>query len=237
MPNAYFGEKINDKIILNEKEIQHLNITRTSIGETIDVFLGNGYIYNCKIKTLKKKQCNLEIIDYKIIKDNYNPDISLTIGMSKWERMQIVIEKAVELRVNAINIFQGEKSQHNYKNIDKIKKCVIESAKQSYNPNFPEVNFTKINEINPFKTIVLDFEVNSDYKTEIKRITENVNILIGPDTGFSEKEKLLLKEKRFKIYFYEEKLKKFPSRTLSFIFIYRYLVFRLYSWIKLGVAS
>lgn len=214
MPNAYFGEKINDKIILNEKEIQHLNITRTSIGETIDVFLGNGYIYNCKIKTLKKKQCDLEIIDYKIIKDNYNPDISLTIGMSKWERMQIVIEKAVELRVNSIKIFQGEKSQHNYKNIDKIKKCVIESAKQSYNPNFPEVNFTKINEINPFKTIVLDFEVNSDYKTEIKRITENVNILIGPDTGFSEKEKLLLKEKRFKIISPGETIMRFETAAI-----------------------
>ncbi|BBE32143.1 hypothetical protein OSSY52_22840 [Tepiditoga spiralis] len=199
MPNAFYGKLKNNSIYLDKNETSHLKIVRKNIGDTIDVFTGDGNIYNCIIESIKKKESILSIINTIKFKKEFNPNINLYVGMSKWEKMREIIEKAVELRVNSINIFKGKKSQLSYKNIEKFKKIIIEACKQSYLPLFPNLNFIEFQEIPIIDSIVFDFNNTYDFKSEIKKINKSINLIFGPDMGFSNEEKQFFSEKNFKI--------------------------------------
>jgi 16S rRNA (uracil1498-N3)-methyltransferase len=113
--------------------------------------------------------------------------------------MRLIIEKAVELRVQIISIFKGDKSNQSYKNKDKFKKIIVETLKQTGYPRIPEFEFTDLKNISNNRSLVLDFEENIEFKKAIESIEDRVNIIIGPDSGFSENEKKYLKENKFNI--------------------------------------
>jgi 16S rRNA (uracil1498-N3)-methyltransferase len=163
------------------------------------VITGDGYLYKAKIKEINKKNSSLEIIEKSKSKNEYQPKIHLILGMSKWDRMRLIIEKAVELRVQNISIFKGDKSNQSYQNKDKFKKIIVETLKQTGYPSIPEFDFTDLKNISNNRSLVLDFEENIEFKKAIESIEDKVNIIIGPDSGFSYNEKNYIKENKFNI--------------------------------------
>jgi 16S rRNA (uracil1498-N3)-methyltransferase len=199
MPNFFFGEKLDNNIHLGKEETSHLKVIKKNVGETVEVITGDGYFYKAKIKEINKKNSILEIFEKNKSKNEYQPKIHLILGMSKWDRMRLIIEKAVELRVQIISIFKGDKSNQSYKNKDKFKKIIVETLKQTGYPRIPEFEFTDLKNISNNRSLVLDFEENIEFKKAIESIEDRVNIIIGPDSGFSENEKKYLKENKFNI--------------------------------------
>jgi 16S rRNA (uracil1498-N3)-methyltransferase len=189
MPNFFFGEKLDNNIFLGKDETSHLKVIKKDVGETVEVITGDGYLYKAKIKEINKKNSSLEIIEKSKSKNEYQPKIHLILGMSKWDRMRLIIEKAVELRVQNISIFKGDKSNQSYQNKDKFKKIIVETLKQTGYPSIPEFDFTDLKNISNNRSLVLDFEENIEFKKAIESIEDKVNIIIGPDSGFSYNEK------------------------------------------------
>jgi 16S rRNA (uracil1498-N3)-methyltransferase len=199
MPNFFFGEKLDNNIFLGKDETSHLKVIKKDVGETVEVITGDGYLYKAKIKEINKKNSSLEIIEKSKSKNEYQPKIHLILGMSKWDRMRLIIEKAVELRVQNISIFKGDKSNQSYQNKDKFKKIIVETLKQTGYPSIPEFDFTDLKNISNNRSLVLDFEENIEFKKAIESIEDKVNIIIGPDSGFSYNEKNYIKENKFNI--------------------------------------
>jgi 16S rRNA (uracil1498-N3)-methyltransferase len=199
MPNFFFGEKKESKIFLKKEDTVHLKVIKKNIGDIIEVVTGDGYFYKAKIIDMNKENSLLEIIEKEKSEKDLVPEINLILGMSKWDRMRLIIEKAVELRVQSISIFKGEKSNQNYKNPEKYEKIIIESMKQTGYPIIPDFRFIKLNDVKRDYSLVLDFNQNIEYKKAINSIKDRVNIIIGPDLGFSEKEKKFFEEKKFNI--------------------------------------
>jgi len=199
MPNYFFGIKKESNIILEKDETSHLKVVKKEIGDTIDVLIGDGFFYKAIIEKIGKKETILKIS--KKIKDNskYKPEISLFLGMSKWDRMRLIIEKSIELRVQKIYIFKGQKSHQKYKNLDKFYKVIIESLKQTGYSKIPELKFIELENIPKINSLVLDFEANNEFKKSIEKLRENINRLIGPDVGFTNEEKLFFNNNEFKI--------------------------------------
>ncbi|SHE77986.1 16S rRNA (uracil1498-N3)-methyltransferase [Marinitoga hydrogenitolerans DSM 16785] len=191
MPNAFYGTVKNETIILDKNETSHIKIVRFHENDEIKVYDGNGNIYYCKIDKIKKNETICQIVKKVCFEKIYKPQINFYIGASKFDRMKLLIEKLVELRVNNIYIFHGQKSQLKFKNLEKFKRTIIESSKQSEYPIFPKVELIKFEKLNSIKNpFILDLTAKSDINFALKQLNnpEIISIILGPDMGFSNDE-------------------------------------------------
>ncbi|WP_129409393.1 16S rRNA (uracil(1498)-N(3))-methyltransferase [Marinitoga lauensis] len=191
MPNIFYGKFLNEKIFLDKNETAHLKIVRLKENDEIKVFDGTGNIFLCKIEKIKKNETICEIIEIKRYTKTFKPQIDFYIGASKFDRMKILIEKLVELRVNNIFIYSGQKSQLKFKSLEKFKKTIIESSKQSENYLFPKIDFFKFENFKDIKNpIILDLTAQNTLKNILNTLNqpEIVSVILGPDMGFSKNE-------------------------------------------------
>ena len=200
MPNVFLLDSFSGEYAcLNEEECAHLRSVRVRENEVINVTDGKGKLFECIVTKINKKTADLKILKIKNIHCSFLPEINLFIGASKWDRMQILIEKAVEHRVSSIFVFNGEKSTFKYDDQKKFLKLIAESSKQSFLCNFPKFSFINIKDIPLKNTLVFDFQGTSSLKEELKKKLNSVNIVFGPDTGFSQNEKKFFHETFFSV--------------------------------------
>ena len=168
----------------------------------------------------KISQITDEIIVCDIVNENYaNTELPVNIhlfqGLPKSDKLELIIQKAVELGVSTIT--PVEMSRSIVKIEDKKKKSKLErfqaisesAAKQSKRTIIPEVL-----DIIPFKLALekaLNYEhvlvpyenekgmIETDNALKSIKAGENVAIFIGPEGGFSDDEIALAKEKGGKI--------------------------------------
>ncbi len=77
-------------------------VLRCRVNENIIAFNGNGYDYHGVISSIDKRQARF-IVQSKRLNSNESPlETTLIQGLSKGERMDIALQKAVELGVNTI---------------------------------------------------------------------------------------------------------------------------------------
>jgi 16S rRNA (uracil1498-N3)-methyltransferase len=231
MPNVFYGKKINNKIILDEKETYHLKVVRKTPGEEIKVITGDGFVYNAIIESIKKKETILSIQDRISMMEKLTPYLSIYFGMSKWNRTQILLEKLVELRVNEFNVYFGNKSEIKYKNIDKFQKTIIEAAKQTVYASVPCIKLIDFDQIPKENSIVLDFvENNRTLKDFIKSKDKNnpINIIIGPDAGFSKQEKEFFFDNEYQIINLGNTILRFETAAIYTVAAINYEYNRLY---------
>ena len=231
MPNVFYGKKNNDKIFLDEKETSHLKVVRKIPGEEINVITGDGFVYTAIIDSIKKKETILSIKNKTSVMENFTPYLSIYFGMSKWDRTQILLEKLVELRVNEFNVYFGDKSEIKYINLEKFQRTIIEASKQTIYASIPPINIIKFEQIPQVNTIVLDFVDNKrTFKDFIKYSDENqkINIVIGPDAGFSKQEKEFFFDNNYLIINLGKAILRFETAAIYAVSAINYEFNRLY---------
>lgn len=202
----YFSREENIMEIKG-KEVKHIQVLRYDVDNMIIV---NEYV--CKIKKMHSSTIELEIVSEA--KKQGEPSINLTlyIALLKGEKMDLVIQKAVELGVKTIVPFISantivrldEKGKEKRKN--KLQIIANEACKQCGRTDYVEVK----NIISFKDSILLNMESHSinifAYENEKEKETlhdtmdyikkkkyRNVSIIIGPEGGFDFEEAKILK--------------------------------------------
>jgi 16S rRNA (uracil1498-N3)-methyltransferase len=136
-----------DSILLNPKSSNHLlNVLRLKIADELIVFNGKGGEFKAKISAIEnKKMARIEISEF-IESDRESPlKIYLGQGISRGEKMDYTIQKAVELGVYAItplfteycNIkLEGERLKNR---VEHWQNVAISAAEQSHRCFVPNV--------------------------------------------------------------------------------------------------
>lgn len=198
------NQKLNDKYVITGTDFNHIkNVLRMTVGDTFLVS-ENGISNLCEIECF-----NNESVVAKIIEENYN-DTNLPIkiylfqGLPKGDKMELIIQKTVELGVEGI--IPVEMNRCVVKLDDKKKKSKISrwqtisesAAKQSKRNTIPEIfdvltykqAMEKAKEMDLFLVPYESKNGMEDTKTALSQIKSgmSVGILIGPEGGFDEKE-------------------------------------------------
>ncbi len=198
-----------DKNSIGEKNIEitgadaiHIaTVLRSKVDEEITVCDGNGTDYLCRLIGINKKQVLAEIVD-KFQNEN-EPKLKITLyqGLPKGDKMELVIQKCIEIGVDRIVpmitentvVKIGDKAEKKNCRWNKIAEA---AAKQCGRGKIPFVD-----RIVTFKDAVEDSknldsalipyekEKNNGIKKFIKEFKgKTVGIFIGPEGGFSESE-------------------------------------------------
>lgn len=188
-------------ITLSPHASQHVGrVLRMKAGEKVIIFTGNNYQYLATIINDNKRSIDVKINDKNLVNRESNLSIHLAQCISKSDKMEFVVQKAVELGVNSITPILSErcnvhldakrmeKKQHQWQEI------AISACEQSGRNTIPLIaNPCKIQEYMQIcKTknkFILEPTTNFSWRN-YPNLSDEISLLIGPEGGLTNDEVL-----------------------------------------------
>lgn len=195
----------NNKICINGEEVKHIQVLRFNVGDFVHV---NDSIY--KIDSMSRDTIELEFVEKAKVMGVPNTNITLYMAFLKSDKMDFVVQKAVELGVSKIvpffssNVIVKLDEKDRVKRQAKLQKIADEACKQCGRTDIVEissfVNFKDLErEFVTEDKVFFAYEASKEsLRVEINDAKEkdlkNIGIVIGAEGGFTPKEAEELKE-------------------------------------------
>lgn len=209
-------EQINgENAYIEGSDVNHIaNVLRMKPGEELLISVRGDWDYLCKIVDIETDRVNLKVLE-SMEQRELPVNITLLQGIPKSDKLEMIIQKAVELGVSEIIPVKTKRVvvKIDEKKVDtKVNRwnAIAESAaKQSKRSIVPKV-YEPMSIDNALE-IVKDFGVklipyeNADGIDKTRRIldnmdkTKNIAVFIGPEGGFEESEVERIKNSGFEV--------------------------------------
>jgi len=200
--NQFYTPKENigiSELTLTAQEAKHAaKVLRKGIGETIFVTDGAGTRYTGIIESVRSGVVHVSITKKEDI-EKPSPEIILALGLiKKRDRLEFAIEKATELGITSFRLFRGDHSEPFKVRSDRAEAAVQSAMKQSLRVWLPQIRTDKsLDELLDDSTenraiVVADQQANTG-QIEFPANIDQVLLVVGPEGGFSERERELLK--------------------------------------------
>ena len=193
-------EAVNgDQIEITGNDVNHIkNVLRMNVGEEISVSDGAGKDYFGKIEQMDKSAIFVHIENSWDSYVELPAKLYLFQGLPKADKMELIIQKAVELGVYAIVPVVMKRTivkldaKKEAKKLTRWQQIAESAAKQSGRGLIPEVmapvSFTEaLNMASELEAAVLPYEKARELVHSM-RDKKSIGIFIGPEGGFDESE-------------------------------------------------
>lgn len=237
MIRFFVDEVKNNFFILDGENAKHaIKSLRIKIGEKLIICDKNQVDHICNVDKINENQVILSILEKKLNSSELNIKITLYQALPKGDKMDFIIQKAVELGAYEIVPILTKRciSRPDKKTIDKKigrwQKIALESAKQSGRGIIPQImpvldlkNIEK-NLIN-HDCNLLFYEGGGDrIENLLPSHVQNISIFIGPEGGFEDFEVQLLKEGGAKIATLGKRILRAETAPIAALSIISYLL-------------
>ena len=182
---------------------------RMACGDELTVCDGSSTEYFCKLERIRDEECLLSIISECQSASEPKSKITLYMAYPKGDKLETVIQKAVELGASRIVPFEASRciKRPKAEKIDKLtarhQRIADEAAKQCGRAILPEVSDPKsfkemLSELGEAKLSLLCYEGEEErsLKSALPEIApESIAVIIGAEGGFSKDEAAAMEEK------------------------------------------
>ena len=222
MPKFFVSdEQINEtlgEIKITGTDVNHLkNVLRVKSGDKVEICnLCNQQNYNCQIKEINREYINTKILEKMSEIAESNVIVTIFQGIPKAEKMEWVIQKAVELGVYDIVPVEMKRCVVKLKEKDvdkklqrwqKISEVAAKQCGRNLIPKIHPVITSKdiANQINQYDVILVAYEDEKHItlKQELLKLKQKddikIGIIIGPEGGLESKDVEIWREKGAKI--------------------------------------
>lgn len=211
MPRFFIENVSGDFINISGQDASHIvKSLRMKQGDSLTVCGGQGVDFICEIVGISDNSVQLKVID-KVSTDS-EPSLKITLyqGYPKGDKLELIIEKSIELGVNKIVpvLMQRSVSRPDAKSAvkkhERHQKLALSAAKQCGRGIIPDVNemisFRQMTaELAKHQAVIFFYECGGEPlsavigKITARQITD-IAIVIGPEGGFDPVEADALKE-------------------------------------------
>lgn len=138
-----YGERIE---ILDGNAYHIARSLRMAVGDKISVSDGEGTVYECTLTEIRDERCVCEINSSYISLAEPKTEITLFMAYPKGDKLEVVIQKAVELGASKIVPFESErcikrpKAEKLDRQLERLNKIATEAAKQCGRGKLPTVD-------------------------------------------------------------------------------------------------
>ncbi len=184
---------------LEEKASHHLaKVLRIAVGDDIILFNGEGGEYAAVIRAVSKKFVEAELVAFHPREVESPLKISLAQGIARGEKMDFIIQKAVELGVSEIFPIITERCnvrldyEREQKRMQHWQAVVVSACEQSGRNHVPMIHAPQslsawLQDCKTELKYILSPHVSQKLKTQNQN-PASIAILIGPEGGLSESE-------------------------------------------------
>jgi len=209
-------DNIDTEIILNKKETHYLkNVLRYKKGEIFSAADKSGNIWEAKILRFENKQSAImlcqKIKETDIEEKEIIQELVLYQCLLKGKKMDLVVRQATEAGVSTIVPVESEfaiakiEEKQQKEKIERWEKICKEALQQSGSNILTKVKqhiaFIQLDQFCKKTETTIFFHQNDIEKKSLHQylfpVTEKVNIIVGPEGGFSDKEVRHMMEKGF----------------------------------------
>lgn len=244
MPRFFIKtEQIKEhEITIIGEDVNHIkNVLRKKIGDKLEICnQETGTTFECEIAEINEAEIKNHIISENKM-TNSKILVDIFQGLPKAEKMELIIQKSVELGVNAIIPVKMQRCvvkldmKSENKKIERWQKISESAAKQSGRNSIPQMHkIIKIEEISKLKNeydiiiICYENEKENNIKKEIQKLKQNkkqeirIAIVIGPEGGLEENEVKYLEKEGAKIVTLGNRILRTETVALNILSIIMY---------------
>ena len=233
-----------EKINIIGEDVKHIkSVLRKMPGDTVEICnQEDRKAYECEIIEIKEDKIINKIIKELEFQEN-QIKVDIYQGLPKADKMELIIQKSVELGVNAIIPVEMKRcvvkldNKSADKKIERWQKIAESAAKQSGRNTIPEIkSLIKVEDIikskNEYDSIIVCYENEKDntIKKELLQLKEtmqrsgkvNIAVVIGPEGGLEEKDVENLKQNGAKIVTLGRRILRTETVALNVLSIIMY---------------
>lgn len=202
----FFADKENiseDKILILGDDAYHIaRSLRMAVGDGVVVSDGEGVDYECRLSKIRDEECECEIKSKSPSLSEPKVHISLFMAFPKGDKLETVVQKAVELGASEIIPFESSrcikrpKAEKVEKQTARLARIATEAAKQCGRARLPivrePVSYKEaLSSAVRSELALLCYE--DEHKSSIKQAIRSksfssISIIIGSEGGFSPEE-------------------------------------------------
>ena len=188
----YFFEPSKSPILTGDTAHHLANVLRMKVGDSLILCDGNSTDYNAIIEYIKKNEIGFKILNSSPSLTEPEAFITLYQGIPKSDKLDLIVQKCVELGVSRIVPVETGRSVSKIsgsKKIERLQKIALSAAEQSMRGIVPEV-CEAVTFKNATKTanaiVAYENETSAMLKQVLPQAT--IDIWIGPEGGFTQDE-------------------------------------------------
>lgn len=219
----------NDQVTITGSDVNHIkNVLRLKVGDQFEVFDGSQKAYLCELQ-----EFNREFIRGKLVSETKKDvesktKVTLAQCLLKGKKMDLVVQKAVELGVDRMVPVISERSvpdlkEKESKKISHWQAIAKEAAEQCGRTFVPEISaLLSFEEIlkhgKKYKLALIPWELETNISLKQVLTTYQPNhllVVIGPEGGFSNKEMGSAKQAGFKIVSLGKRILRAETAAIS----------------------
>lgn len=236
------SDKVRDgRVVIEGSDVSHIkNVLRMKPGDEIRVCDGISRRFLCEIKSIGTDKVTADILREEEPRGELPSKIYLFQGLPKGDKMDFIIQKAVELGARGIIPVQTERSVIRMeadafaKKQARWQRIAESAAKQSGRDIIPAVSgimtFAEaIKEALRLDVILMPYELASDMKSTrevLGAITpgQSIGVFIGPEGGFDADEAALAKEAGARLITLGKRILRTETAPLAVLSVLMYLL-------------
>lgn len=189
---------IGQQLQLDSKEAHHLMVMRKAVGERVELINGKNLLAEAIILSIEKKKVELRVEEI-VFGKRKKREIILCQALCEPPRLDLILQKTVELGVHEIWLFGAEKSLKTEVNPHQMKRMeaiVISAMKQCGRVDLPLLHYKgSLLHFSPLEAPAFfgDVDEGAPLLYPLLREEKRIFLFIGPPSGFSNRETLFLK--------------------------------------------
>ncbi len=194
-----------DRITILGSDVNHMkNVLRMHIGEQVTINDGNNISYLCRVESYQEDSAILHIEEEQMTDTELSSRIYLFQGLPKQDKMELIVQKAVELGVyevipvatkRAVVRLDEKKALKKVARWQQIAEGAAKQAARGYIPKVHDLmNYKEaLSYAEDLDVVFIPYELAEGMK-ETKRLIEEIHpgesigIFIGPEGGFEVEE-------------------------------------------------
>ncbi|MBQ2836069.1 MAG: 16S rRNA (uracil(1498)-N(3))-methyltransferase [Clostridia bacterium] len=229
-----------DTIYIVGEDVKHIkNVLRKQVGDILEICnQETGKTYKTEIFEISESRIENKIIE-EILTSEDRVKVDIYQGLPKADKMELIIQKSIELGVNAIIPVEMKRcvvkldSKSESKKIERWQKIAESAAKQSGRNIVPQIRHTiRIQDIvklkDSYDSIIVCYENEKDnyIKNELLKLKGKqelgIAIVIGPEGGLEEADVEYLKQNGAAIVTLGDRILRTETVALNLLSIIMY---------------
>ena len=195
----FFVQEVrNGQAEISGEEARHLTqVLRVEVGQIFELS-DNHSLYLARIDTARKSQVQFRIIE-RLPDPKAEAPVHLLVALFKFDRLELLLEKATELGVTSVKFIRAERSEKGLeraaeKRIERWRRIAIEASQQSRRLHLPElyepVRLKEALYAQAESRLFLDEDRSGRPLIEtVVATVESVAMMVGPEGGWADHER------------------------------------------------